>query len=100
MLAGLIIGGSVGWLLWRTTPRLKIKEGTNLIIRPGTPLTLIFIIIAFATKFTLIFFLNVEPDLKNVLNFNLVFGLLTGIIDGVFFGGTLNLYMTFRKIVY
>ncbi len=97
MLAGLLIGGSVGWLLWRSGPRLKIKEGTDLIIRPGTPLTLIFIIVAFATKFALIFFLNVEPDLKYAFNFNLMFGLLSGIIDGVFWGGTLNLYFTPRQ---
>lgn len=100
MLAGLIIGGSVGWLLWRATPRLKIKEGTDLIIRPGTPLTLIFIIIAFATKFVLIFLLNAESDFKYAFNFNLVFGLLSGIIDGVFWGGTLNLYISFRKNPY
>jgi len=97
MLAGLLIGGSVGWLLWRSGPRLRIKEGTDLIIRPGTPLTLIFIIVAFATKFALIFFLNVEPDLKYAFNFNLMFGLLSGIIDGVFWGGTLNLYFTPRQ---
>lgn len=94
MLVGLCIGGSVGWLLWRTGPRLKFKEGTDLIIRPGTPLTLIFILIAFVTKFTLIFFLNVEPALKYSFDFQLIFGLLSGIIDGVFWGGTLNLYLT------
>ncbi|WP_246257343.1 hypothetical protein [Bartonella gabonensis] len=97
MLAGLIIGVGVGWLLWRATPRLKIKEGTDLIIRPGTPLTLIFILIAFVIKFTLIVFLKVEPDLKYAFNFNLLFGLLNGFTAGVFWGSTLNLYRTFRK---
>ncbi|MBX4336537.1 DUF6622 family protein [Bartonella raoultii] len=97
MLAGLMIGIGVGWLLWRTTPRLKIKEGTDLIIRPGTPLTLIFILIAFFIKFTLIVFLKVEPDLKYAFDFNLLFGLLSGFTDGVLWGGTLNLYRTFRK---
>lgn len=97
MLAGLMIGIGVGWLLWRTTPRLKIKEGTDLIIRPGTPLTLIFILIAFVIKFTLIVFLSVKPDLKHAFDFNLLFGLLNGFTDGVFWGGTLNLYRAFRK---
>ncbi len=97
MLAGLMIGFGVGWLLWRATPRLKIKEGTDLIIRHGTPLTLIFILIAFVIKFILIVFLNIEPDLKYVFDFNLLFGLLSGFTDGVFWGGTLNLYIAFRK---
>jgi len=97
MVVGLIIGCGVGWSLWRSGPRLKIKEGTDLIVRPGTPLTLIFIVIAFITKFTLIVFLNVEPGLRSSFDFNLVFGLLSGVIDGVFWGGTLNLYLTFRQ---
>ncbi len=84
----------VGWVLWSTGPRLKVKEGTDLIIRPRSPLTLIFIIIAFATKFTLVVFRKVDPILKDALNFNLVFGLLTGIICGVFWGGMLNLSLT------
>ena len=98
MLTGLIVGGGVGWLLWRTTPRLKIKEGTDLIIRPGTPLTLVFIVIAFVTKFFLILFLNVVPGLKYNFDFNILFGLLSGVIDGVFWGGTLNLYLTSRQV--
>ncbi|WP_412059099.1 DUF6622 family protein [Bartonella sp. DGB2] len=97
MLAGLMIGATIGWSLWSATPRLRIKEGTDLIIRPGTPLTLIFILIAFVIKFTLIVFLNVEPDLKYAFGFNLLFGILSGLTDGVFWGGTLNLYITFRK---
>ncbi|WP_375660721.1 hypothetical protein [Bartonella sp. CL71SXKL] len=97
MLAGLMIGFGVGWLLWRATPRLKIKEGTDLIILPGTRLTLIFILIAFVIKFTLIVFLKIEHDLKYAFDFNLLFGLLSGFTGGVFWGGTLNLYITFRK---
>ncbi|WP_375666894.1 hypothetical protein [Bartonella sp. CL26QHWL] len=97
MLAGLMIGFGVGWLLWRATARLKIKEGTDLIIRHGTPLTLIFILIAFVIKFTLIVFLKIEPDLKYAFDFNLLFGLLSGFTGGVLWGGTLNLYITFRK---
>ncbi len=97
MLAGLMIGFGVGWLLWRATARLKIKEGTDFIILPGTPLTLTFILIAFVIKFTLIVFLKVVPDLKYAFDFNLLFGLLSGFTDGVLWGGTLNLYIAFRK---
>ncbi|WP_074373285.1 DUF6622 family protein [Vibrio spartinae] len=96
---GLLSGGAVGWMLWRRTPRLKFITGTALVIRPGTTLTLIFILIAFLTKFVLTACLSIFPEYSLSLNFNLIYGFLCGVIDGVFWGGTLNLYFSRREYI-
>ncbi|AYA39660.1 hypothetical protein HZS38_03170 [Xenorhabdus nematophila] len=94
---GLIIGIAFGWALWKSQPRLKEKEGSPLIIRPGTPLTLVLIVITFMSKFILSAMLSIYPVLLHSLNYNLLFGLVTGILDGVFWGATLNLFITWYK---
>lgn len=98
MLVGLMAGYATGWWLWRGGPQLKSKDGTNLIILPGTPWLIVFVVITFIIKYILILFLNIEPDLSFSLSFNLLFGVLNGLISGVLWGHTLNLYFTYRKI--
>ncbi|UTO28753.1 hypothetical protein [Bartonella harrusi] len=51
----------------------------------------------FFHQIPLIVFLNVEHDLKYAFDFKLLFGFLSGFTGGVLWGGTLNLYITFRK---
>jgi hypothetical protein len=97
MLVGLIVGFGIGWIIWRSGPRLKQKVGTNLIVRAGTPLTLIFIIIAFGVKYILVAMLSIHSKLAISFDYNLIFGFLSGVIDGIFWGGTLNLYFTPRQ---
>lgn len=96
---GLLVGSLIGWMLWRNTPRLKFIKGTTLIIRPGTSLTLIFIVITFVIKFVMIVCLNMSPDFRPSFFFNLMFGALSGLIDGIFWGGTLNLYFSKREYI-
>ncbi|MDX7989992.1 hypothetical protein FE393_01165 [Xenorhabdus sp. psl] len=95
---GLIIGIAVGWALWQSQPRLKEKAGSTLIIRPGTPLTLILIVMTFVSKFIMTAMLSIYPVLVHSLHYNLLFGLISGILDGVFWGGTLNLFIPWYKI--
>ena len=97
MSVGLLLGYGTGWSLSRGGRQLKSKEGSHLIIWPGTPWVIIFVIITFITKYTLNVFLNIEPELKFSLWFNIVFGVLSGLISGVLWGRTLNLYFTYRQ---
>jgi len=97
MSVGLLLGYGAGWSLSRGGRQLKSKEGSHLIIWPGTPWIIIFVIITFITKYTLNAFLNIEPELKFSLWFNIVFGVLSGLISGVLWGRTLNLYFTYRQ---
>lgn len=97
MSVGLLLGYGAGWSLSRGGRQLKSKEGSHLIIWPGTPWIIIFVIITFITKYTLNAFLNIEPELKFSLWFNIVFGVLSGLISGVLWGRTLNLYLTYRQ---
>ncbi|MEV3836020.1 DUF6622 family protein [Aeromonas allosaccharophila] len=97
MSVGLLLGYGAVWSLSRGGRQLKSKEGSHLIIWPGTPWIIIFVIITFITKYTLNAFLNIEPELKLSLWFNIVFGVLSGLINGVLWGRTLNLYLTYRQ---
>ncbi|WP_350306280.1 DUF6622 family protein [Photorhabdus viridis] len=94
---GLIFGTTIGWILWRSQPRLRKKTNSNLIIRSGTPLTLIVIMITFVSKFVMTALLSIYPILLHSLHYNLLFGLLSGFFDGIFWGGTLNLFISWCK---
>lgn len=97
MVVGLVLGCGCGWCILSRGPQLKSKEGSDLIIWPGTSWVIIFVMIAFITKYTLNAFLNVEPELRGSLFFNLLFGFLSGLISGVLWGRTLNLYFIFKQ---
>lgn len=82
MLVGLVIGCGCGWYIWSRGPQLKSKEGSDLIIWPGTSWIMTFVMIAFIIKYALNVFLNIDPELRDSLSFNLMFGLLSGVISG------------------
>ncbi len=97
MLAGLAVGIPGGWLLWKNQPRLKSKPGSKMIIRAGTPLTLMLIITAFGTKYCVMVWLALHPGTHYSVLFGFLFGFITGMVDGLFWGGTLNLFLSWRK---
>lgn len=97
MLVGLMAGHWAGWSLSSGGRQLKSKEGSHLIVWPGTPWIIIFVIISFITKYALNVFLNIEPELRFSLWFNIIFGVLSGFISGLLWGRTLNLYLTYRQ---
>lgn len=51
--AGLLAGILFGYRLWRSQPPLKNTDNPGMIIRAGTPLTLVVIVSAFYLKFIL-----------------------------------------------
>lgn len=97
MLVGLILGIGIGWALWSSQPRLRNGAEENVIIRAGTPLTLVLIVLLFIVKFALTASLALWPGLFHSLHYNLLFGLLSGVLDGIFWGGTLNLYISWYR---
>lgn len=98
MSIGLAFGILAGWKLWENQPRLKNKPHSEKIIRAGTPLTLIFIIIAFGSKYCLLVWLSLHPAMHHTVPFSALFGVITGLVDGLFWGGTLNLFSSWRKM--
>lgn len=96
MLWGLLIGFGFGWRVLSRGPQLKSKEGSDLIIWPGTSWPIIFMIIAFITNYTFNICINISPELRAVLSFNILFGFLSGLNSGVIWGKILNLYLTFK----
>ncbi|WP_416775830.1 DUF6622 family protein [Xenorhabdus budapestensis] len=97
LIVGILAGIAIGWKLWNSQPRLRQKPESDLIIRQGTPLTLIVILIIFCVKFILSVTIAIYPPLMHFLSFNLLFGFASGLSDGIFWGGTLNLYIPYYK---
>lgn len=97
MLVGLVAGIGIGWGIWNSQPRLRNGAEENVIIRAGTPITLILIVLLFIVKFGLTASLALWPVLFYSLHYNLLFGLLSGVLDGIFWGGTLNLYTSWYR---
>lgn len=93
MIAGLFAGTALGYRLWHSQPPLRNTDNPGMIIRAGTPLTLGLIVIAFSLKFTLTSALYLQPGLRSTANFCMLFGGVTGLVDGIFWGGTLRLYI-------
>lgn len=93
MIAGLLAGSALGYRLWRSQPPLRDTDNPGMVIRSGTPLTLGLIVIAFSMKFTLTSALYLQPGLRSATSFCLLFGGMTGLVDGIFWGGTLRLYL-------
>lgn len=94
---GILAGGIVGWVLWKNQPRLRKGSDSGFIIRSGTPLTLILILVVFIVKFIISAMSGVNPALLHSFNFNLMFGFISGLSDGVFWGGTLNLFIHYYR---
>ncbi|OKO97963.1 membrane protein [Xenorhabdus eapokensis] len=97
LIVGIIVGGGIGWGLWRSQPRLKKGSENGLIIRSGTPLTLSLILTVFIVKFIISAMMNINSNLLYSFNFNLLFGFICGLSDGVFWGGTLNLFIHYNR---
>ncbi|WP_200552780.1 DUF6622 family protein [Kosakonia sp. LAM2021] len=93
MTAGLFAGTALGYRLWRSQPPLRNTDTPGMIIRAGTPLTLGLIVIAFSIKFALTSALYLQPGLRSAISFCMLFGGVTGLVDGLFWGGTLRLYL-------
>ncbi|WP_246769666.1 hypothetical protein [Escherichia sp. E2593] len=93
MAAGLLAGTALGYRLWRLQPPLRDSDNPGMIIRAGTPLTLGLIVITFCMKFILTSAIYLQPGLRSSASFCMLFGGVTGLIDGVFWGGTLSLFI-------
>jgi uncharacterized RDD family membrane protein YckC len=93
MAAGLLTGTALGYRLWSSQPPLRNSVNPGMIIRGGTPLTLGLIVIVFCMKFILTSALYLKPGLQSTASFCMLFGGVTGLADGVFWGGTLRLFI-------
>lgn len=87
MAVGLLAGTALGYRLWRSQPPLRNSDNPGMVIRAGTPLTLGLIVITFCMKFILTSAIYLQPGLRSSASFCMLFGGVTGLVDGVFWGG-------------
>lgn len=93
MVAGLLAGGALGYWMWRSQPPLRDSGNAGTVIRAGTSLTPGMIVITFCTKFILTSAIFLQPSLTASASFCMLTGGLTGVFDGVFWGGTLRIFI-------
>jgi|1_EtaG_2_1085319.scaffolds.fasta_scaffold45224_1 hypothetical protein len=80
------IGFRIGWLLASRYPASTYDREARRVMRPGTPLTLIFIMIGFVAKYVLSVVMAINPVLSGTIGFALVYGTTSGLISGAFWG--------------
>lgn len=67
------------------------------IIRPGSVLPLIFMVVAFIAKYVLSVSVVLQPMLMESLTFNLTHGLISGLTAGVFWGNMLVVFIPWYR---
>lgn len=87
-IAALAAGGGMGWQLARRQPGASFDAASGLVHRPGSATTLVLICIGFSLKYTLSVFLARRPELGGMPAFYSLYGAVTGVVDGVFWGVT------------
>lgn len=92
---GILGGGVIGWKLWRNSG--VYQHSTGLFERNGSVCTLIFILVAFVSKFALSVQLAYQPGLAFDTGFCAFFGGVSGLVDGVFWGNTVILLLQMRR---
>ena len=94
---GLIAGAIVGWYCWRMSPGLKTTNMPGQVVRAGSVLPLVFILMAFVSRFIMASYLETSHDALNDVCVMIGIGLWSGVIDGVFWGGSFNLLWRYRN---
>lgn len=86
--ATLALGGALGWQLALRQPRASLDSASGLVHRPGSAMTLVLICIGFSLKYALSVFLARHPGLGGTPSFCALYGAVSGVVDGTFWGVT------------
>ncbi len=88
--ASMVTSVVLGWMLWSRAGRATYHPQTRMIERPGSPITLVLLVLAFASKFVLMTMLARDHGLAADAAFSAAFGGVSGLIAGMVWGGTLS----------
>jgi hypothetical protein len=97
LIIGLLFGGIIGAMLSHATGKPTPSGNCNTIIRPGSVLPLIFMLLAFAAKYTLSVSVALHPKLIDSLSFNLIHGAISGLSAGIFWGSMLVYFIPWYR---
>jgi hypothetical protein len=87
-IAALAAGGVLGWQLARRQPGANFDPANGLVHRPGSAIPLVLICIGFTIKYALSVFLARRPELGGMSGFCSLYGAVSGVVDGAFWGVT------------
>lgn len=97
MAVGLLLGGLGGALAGRAKRPLPPSTQPGMLVRPGSPVPLIFMIVAFSAKYVLSVAIILQPELIDSLSFNLAYGAVSGASAGVFWGNMLVVFIPWYR---
>ncbi|MEJ2630837.1 MAG: hypothetical protein P8011_11495 [Acidihalobacter sp.] len=82
----LVVGVLFGRYLGYRQAAPEYDPGHGVIRRPGSVVTLVLIVVAFVSKYTLSVYLAYRPELAVTVGYCGLYGALSGLTDGVFWG--------------
>jgi hypothetical protein len=86
--ATLALGGALGWQLALRQPRASLERESGLVQRPGSAMPLVLICIGFSLKYAISVFLARHAGLGETPIICALYGAVSGIVDGTFWGIT------------
>jgi Family of unknown function (DUF6622) len=95
-LISIMIGSLLGWLIASKAPIAADKK-KGLIKRPGSPITLIIILLFFGVRYYFGYSLAVNPELMQSVSFLNIRLALSGLMVGVSLGSTLCFFYKYLK---
>lgn len=91
---GIVLGGVIGWQFVRTW-KVKADHKTKTITLPGSPTTLIFILLVFVIRYIFGYLEAVNPNPS--AEFLEINAGVSGILTGIFIGRTVELYRKYSR---
>lgn len=85
----MIVGIAGGWVNALRLPVAIFDGRTRRVIRPGSPTVLILVLVGFLAKYVLSVALVRYPTLGAQEGFAILFGGVSGLVDGAFWGGVI-----------
>ncbi|WP_057876990.1 DUF6622 family protein [Liquorilactobacillus aquaticus] len=85
----ILVGAFFGYLLYRNR---KYYVKNNILFQEGSWLPLVIILINFSFKYILNVYMSVNAESMRILNFNLIYAIISGATVGLFLGSLFKSY--------
>lgn len=85
----LAIGYPVGRAIAVRMPAARFDPATGRILRPGSSMPLILILVGFISKYIMAVLMATAPEISASSRFLVTYGAISGLVDGIFWGAVI-----------